>query len=163
MKVVVIGATGHIGTFLIPMLVNAGYEVIFISRGKRQPYVDDPAWKKAKHVILDRKTEKDFSQKIIEMNPDIIVDLINYNIEDTKKMAEAIQNSSFCTHYLYCSSIWAHGRSEVLPVGRESLLKEPMDNYGKDKYESEKYLIEKFRKEKFPMTIIAPGQIAGPG
>ena len=27
MKVVVIGGTGHIGTFLIPMLVNAGYEV----------------------------------------------------------------------------------------------------------------------------------------
>ena len=76
---------------------------------------------------------------------------------------EAIQKSSCCTHYLYCSSIWAHGRSEVLPLGRESLTKEPVCDYGKDKYESEKYLIEKFRKEKFPMTIISPGQISGPG
>ena len=163
MKVVVIGGTGHIGTFLIPMLVNAGYEVIYISRGKRQPYVDDPSWKKAKQVILDRNSEKDFSNKIIEMNPDIIVDLINYNVEDTKKMVEAIQKSSCCTHYLFCSSIWAHGRSEILPVGRESFLKEPPCNYGKDKYESEKYLMEKYRKENFPMTIISPGQIAGPG
>ena len=163
MKVVVIGGTGHIGTFLIPMLVNAGYETIYITRGKRQPYVDDPAWKKAKQVIIDRKTDQDFVQKVIEMNPDIIVDLINYNIEDTKKIVEAIQKSSCCTHYLYCSSIWSQGRSEVLPLGRDSLKKEPVCDYGKDKYESEKYLIEKYRKEKFPMTIISPGQISGPG
>ena len=163
MKVVVIGGTGHIGTFLIPMLVRSGYETIYISRGQRQPYVDDPAWKKAQQVILDRNSDKDFVQKVIEMNPDIIVDLINYNIEDTKKIVEAIQKSSCCTHYLYCSSIWAHGRSEILPVGRESLKKEPVCDYGKDKYKSEKYLIEKFRKEKFPMTIISPGQISGPG
>lgn len=32
MKVVVIGATGHIGTYLVPMLVKAGYEVIAITR-----------------------------------------------------------------------------------------------------------------------------------
>ena len=163
MKVVVIGGTGHIGTFLIPMLVNAGYEVIYISRGKRQPYIDDPAWIKAKHVILDRSSEKDFSLKIVEMNPDIIVDLINYNVEDTQKMVEAINKSSCCSHYLFCSTIWAHGRSEILPVGRESLMKEPVGNYGKDKYESEKYLLEKYRKEKFPVTIIPQGQIAGPG
>ena len=28
MKIVVIGGTGHIGTFLIPMLVKEGYETI---------------------------------------------------------------------------------------------------------------------------------------
>ena len=85
MKVVVIGGTGHIGTFLIPMLVNAGYETIYITRGKRQPYVDDPASKKAQKVIMDRNSDKDFVQKVIEMNPDVIVDLINYNINETKK------------------------------------------------------------------------------
>ena len=162
MKVVVIGGTGHIGTFLIPMLVKAGYETIYITRGKSKPYVDDPAWKKAKSEILDRNSDN-FVEKVIEMKPDIIVDLINYKVEDTKKIVKAIQQSSCCTHYLYCSSIWAHGRSEVLPVGRESLKKEPPCDYGKDKYESEKFLIEKFRKEHFPMTIISPGQISGGG
>ena len=72
MKVVVIGGTGHIGTFLIPMLVNAGFETIYITRGKSQPYVDDPAWKKAQKVILDRNFDKDFVQKVLEMKPDII-------------------------------------------------------------------------------------------
>ena len=33
MNVVVTGGCGHIGTYLIPMLVRAGYEVINITRG----------------------------------------------------------------------------------------------------------------------------------
>jgi nucleoside-diphosphate-sugar epimerase len=163
MKVIVIGGTGHIGTFLIPMLVKSGYQTIYITRGKSKPYVDDIAWEKAQNIILDRNSDKDFVKKIMEINPDIIVDLINYNINETKKIVEAIQKSSCCSHYLYCSSIWAHGRSQVLPIGRESLTKEPICDYGKDKYESEKYLLEKYRKENFPVTIISPGQISGPG
>jgi nucleoside-diphosphate-sugar epimerase len=120
-------------------------------------------WKKVTKVTLDRVNDKDFEQKLMEMKPDIIVDLINYNIEQTKKIVSAIQNNSFCSHYLFCSSVWAHGRSEILPITNESILKEPVCDYGKDKYSSEKFLIEKFRKEKFPVTIIAPGQISGPG
>ena len=37
MRVVVIGGTGHIGTYLVPRLVESGYEVLSLSRGKRQP------------------------------------------------------------------------------------------------------------------------------
>jgi uncharacterized protein YbjT (DUF2867 family) len=38
MRVVVIGGTGHVGTYLVPHLVEAGYDVICISRGWRDPY-----------------------------------------------------------------------------------------------------------------------------
>ena len=37
-RVVVIGATGHIGAYLVPRLVRAGHEVIAVSRGEREPY-----------------------------------------------------------------------------------------------------------------------------
>ena len=43
MKAVVTGASGHIGTYLVPMLVNAGYEVTTITRGEPKPYEADPA------------------------------------------------------------------------------------------------------------------------
>jgi uncharacterized protein YbjT (DUF2867 family) len=36
-RVVVIGATGHIGSYLVPRLVPAGHEVIAMSRGTRGP------------------------------------------------------------------------------------------------------------------------------
>ena len=41
MRIVVIGGSGHIGTFLVPRLVRAGHEVVNISRGQRSSYVDD--------------------------------------------------------------------------------------------------------------------------
>ena len=44
-RVVVIGATGHIGTYLVPRLVRAGYEVVAVSRGERQPYHDAVEWR----------------------------------------------------------------------------------------------------------------------
>ncbi len=41
-RVVVIGATGHIGTYLVPRLVCGGHEVIAMSRGAREPYQASP-------------------------------------------------------------------------------------------------------------------------
>ena len=35
MRVVVIGGSGHVGTYLIPRLVAAGHEVVNVSRGQR--------------------------------------------------------------------------------------------------------------------------------
>ena len=43
-RVVVIGATGHIGTYLVPRLVDRGHEVIAVSRGARGPYQASPRW-----------------------------------------------------------------------------------------------------------------------
>lgn len=161
MKVVVIGGSGHIGTFLIPKLVKAGYEVVNITRGISQPYVPDKAWDKVEKITLDREKDKDFAQKVAKMEADIVVDLINFHIEDTKKMVEALKDTRL-SHYLFCSSIWAHGRSETIPAD-PNCIKEPLDDYGKNKYQSELYLKEQFRINKFPATIIMPGQISGPG
>jgi uncharacterized protein YbjT (DUF2867 family) len=43
MRVVVIGGSGHVGTFLVPQLVEAGHEVVSISRDQREPYQFHPA------------------------------------------------------------------------------------------------------------------------
>ena len=105
MKVIVTGGCGHIGTYLVPMLVREGYEVVSITRGQSKPYEDDPAWQRVERVMLDRSREPDFADKIVKMNPDIVVDLINFDVKDTKAMAEALKDSS-CSHYLFCSSCW---------------------------------------------------------
>ena len=44
MRIVVIGATGHTGGYLVPRLVEAGHDVVAISRGRQAPYREDPAW-----------------------------------------------------------------------------------------------------------------------
>ena len=162
MKAVVIGGKGHIGTYLCPMLVKNGFEVVSITRGNSQPYEDDYAWKDVESVFLDRNKCSNFEEQVISMNPDIITDLVNFNIEDTKKMVEAIKKSNV-SHYLYCSSCWAYGMAEILPFNKDDMNKVPLDEYGKDKLASEMYLKEEYRKNGFPATIVMPGQISGPG
>lgn len=161
MKVVVIGGGGHIGTFLIPKLVRENHEVISVSRGKSQPYTKDWAWNKIQHVILDRSTDKEFNQKIAALNADVVIDLICFTLEEVKELVEALKPTNL-SHYLYCSSIWTHGRAEILPADPNG-IKYPLDEYGIQKYESEKYLKHEFRVNNFPATVIMPGQISGPG
>ncbi len=56
MDIVVIGGTGHIGTFLVPRLVNSGHRVTVLSRGQGQPYQEDPAWNTVRR--LDRRSSR---------------------------------------------------------------------------------------------------------
>jgi nucleoside-diphosphate-sugar epimerase len=70
MKIVVIGGTGHVGTYLIPGLVTAGHEVISVSRQKRKPYSDHAAWKDVKQVVIDRveaDKKKSFGKQISKL------------------------------------------------------------------------------------------------
>ena len=161
-KVAVIGAAGHIGTYLIPMLADNGYETVAITRKMSMPYEDAPAWQKVKRVLIDREKDPDFIKFLKEMAPDIIVDLVNFNIEDTKKIADCFRGSGL-SHYLYCSSCWAHGMAETVPFDPDDPQKKPLDDYGKDKFASETYLKKQYRENGFPATIIMPGQISGPG
>ena len=56
--VVAIGSTGHVGTYLTPRLVAAGYEVTAVSRGHRDPYQPHAAWNSVRKVTLDRVAEE---------------------------------------------------------------------------------------------------------
>lgn len=58
-RVVVIGASGHIGTYLVPRLVEAGHHVVAVSRGNAKPYLPHAAWSRVMHKILDRAVMED--------------------------------------------------------------------------------------------------------
>lgn len=163
LKTVVIGGSGHIGSYLLPKLVRAGHKVINITRGQSKPYTDDVFWREVEHLILDRDKEpvKEFESKIAALNADIVVDLINFTLESTKSIAAALKNTNL-SHYVYCSSIWAHGKTTTIPVV-EDQPKFPLDEYGIQKAKSEEYLHNLYRQQGFPETVIMPGQISGPG
>ena len=162
MKAVVIGGTGHIGTYLVPMFVNAGFETVCITRGKSEPYERDPAWERAERLVLDRNADPDFSAKVAALDADVVVDLVAFEPAEVEAMAAALSGTRL-SHYLYCSSCWAHGRAEVLPLDPNSMLKEPLCDYGRKKFETERLLKDLFLQKGFPATVIMPGQISGPG
>jgi len=54
MKVVILGGSGHVGTYLVPRLVTAGHQVVNVSRGRSAPYQPHAAWTEVQTVTLDR-------------------------------------------------------------------------------------------------------------
>ncbi len=163
MRVVLIGATGHIGSYLVPRLVEAGHSVTAISRGKSSPYFSHPAWKGVKQLSLDREElEKrgEFGQRIAQEEADVVIDLICFTRESAAQLVEALEGK--VQHLISCGSIWVHGPSIVVPT-TEAQERAPIGEYGEGKAQIEEYLLEKARRDGFPATVIHPGHIVGPG
>ena len=56
-RVVVIGGSGHVGTYLVPALVERGHEVVNVSRGQSAPYrptPPGPRWNRSPPTALRR-------------------------------------------------------------------------------------------------------------
>jgi nucleoside-diphosphate-sugar epimerase len=159
MRVVITGGSGHIGSFLTPRLVEAGYTVISVSRTQRQPYVFHGAWQKVEQVTADRN-DADFAQRVRDLEPDIVIDLISYTPESTRLLVEALKGR--VQQFLHCGTIWVHGPSVEVPVTEEQPRK-PFGDYGIRKAEIEAYLIDQARRQGFPAVVLHPGHLVGPG
>ena len=163
MRTVVIGSSGHIGTYLVPRLVEAGHEVIAISRGKREPYQPNAAWKEVHQVVLNRAEEDakgDFGKRVREMKPDAVIDLICFTEPSARQIVEALRGQ--VQHFLHCGTIWVHGPSVQVP-STEMQPRRPFGDYGIQKAAIEAYLLDEARRNNFPATILHPGHIVGPG
>jgi nucleoside-diphosphate-sugar epimerase len=162
-RVIVIGATGHVGTYLVPLLVEAGHEVVAISRGRAEPYRAHRAWQNVEIRQMDREAlEKagTFGKEILALKGEIVIDKICFTLESARQLVEAL--SGHVSHFLHTGTIWTHGASAIVPTP-EDAPKRPFGDYGVQKAAIERYLLEKARMERFPATLIHPGHIVGPG
>ena len=163
MRVVIIGGTGHVGTYLVPRLVGAGHEVVCVSRQQRQPYHPDAAWKSVQMIRMDRDVAEqagEFGERVRELMPDVIIDLICFTPESARHLVEAVRGK--VQHLLHCGTIWVHGHSVEVPTTEEQ-PRSPFGEYGVNKAAIERYLLEEGRRNGLPVTIVHPGHITGPG
>jgi nucleoside-diphosphate-sugar epimerase len=163
MRVVILGGKGHIGTYLVPRLVEEGHEVLSVSRGQQQPYQPHAAWKQVRQITLDRGTEEaggSFGKRIRELQPDVVMDMICFTLESAQQLVEALEGH--LQHFLHCGTIWVHGPSVEVPT-TEAQARRPFGEYGIQKAAIEIYLLEKARRQGFPATVLHPGHIVGPG
>ncbi len=163
MRIVVIGGVGHVGTYMVPRLVEAGHEVIVISRGQRQPYRPHAAWRKVQMVIADRAAEDAagiFGQRVRDLRPDVVVDMICFRLESARQIAEALRGQ--VQHFLHCGTIWVHGPTVQAPT-EETQPRRPFGEYGIQKAAIEAYLLDQARRGDLPATCLHPGHIVGPG
>lgn len=163
MRVVVIGATGHIGTYLVPRLVDEGHEVMAISRGGRAPYQENELWGKVERVTLDRDAADHagtFGATVASMGPDAVVDLVCFTVASARQLADALAPAG--SYLLHCGTIWSHGSAVEVPV-REDAPRRPFGDYGTQKAAIEQLLLGMARDGALPCTVLHPGHIVGPG
>jgi nucleoside-diphosphate-sugar epimerase len=162
-RVIIIGGTGHVGTYMVPYLVEAGHEVINLSRQERKPYHPDLAWNKVTQVHVDRDLEENagtFGRRVSDLRPDVVIDMVCFKLESAHQLVEALHGQ--VQHFLHCGTIWVHGPSAVVPTTEEQ-LRRPFGEYGIQKAAIENYLLEQAHRYGFPATILHPGHIVGPG
>lgn len=164
MKIVVIGATGHVGTYLVPRLVRHGHEVIAVSRGTSVPYQQSDAWGPVERVIADRDTEESagtFGDRIAALGADAVVDMICFTEPSARQLVDALRGR--VAQLVSVGTIWTHGTLTEVPV-TEDAPKHPWGEYGTQKAAIERLLLDEARTDGgLRSAIVHPGHISGPG
>lgn len=163
MRVVVIGGTGHIGSFLVPRLVRAGHEVISLSRGVREPYASAAEWQDVRAETVDRTAEDragTFPRRVAGFDADAVIDLICFSVGAAQALVAALRGRT--NHLVHCGSIWRHGPSRILPV-REDDPTPPLGEYGIAKAAIAALLKRETASGGLVTTSLHPGHIVGPG
>jgi len=163
MRVVVVGGTGHIGTWLVPRLAAAGHEVISLSRGMRAPYRSSSWWSSVKQVEVDREAEDQagtFGERIAAFEADTVVDLLCFTLDSATVLTSALEGTG--THLVHCGTIWVHGPGSLVPTVEDQPV-HPTSDYGRDKAEVEEHLLGLSRRGRLRSTVLRAGHISGPG
>lgn len=161
-RIVVIGATGHVGSYLVPRLVRAGHEVVALSRGEREPYVPAVEWRNVQRVTADRDAEDAsgvFGERVAALSADAVIDMLCFTPESARQLVEALRPTR--PLLVHCGTIWVHGPASRVPVTED----EPRTAYGE--YGTGKAAIEALLHREsiaggVPSVVLHPGHISGP-
>jgi nucleoside-diphosphate-sugar epimerase len=162
-RVIVIGATGHIGSYLVPRLVRAGYDVVAVSRGTRAPYHASPEWGSVTTISADRDAEDaagTFGDRVAALHPDVVIDLICFTAASARQLVYALRPSR--PLLVHCGTIWVHGPALRVPV-TEAEPRTAYGDYGTGKAEIEALLHRETLAGGVPAIVLHPGHISGPG
>jgi nucleoside-diphosphate-sugar epimerase len=154
MKILVIGGTGHMGSFLVPMLLEEGHEVYIATRGKNVG-IRNSKLERAKFIRFDTRSDEDILS-LKEYKFDVIVDFPG----NVYRIWQLIGND--VAHIVACGSLWMFGKPRKVPTPPEYQNECPFDVYskrGKEIFE----MAEKSGKGHPHFTAIMPPNVAGPG
>jgi nucleoside-diphosphate-sugar epimerase len=164
MKIVVIGATGHVGGYLVPRLVRAGHDVVSISRGGTPHYRQDPAWNSVTRVTADRDAEDaagTFAGRVADLGPDVVIDMICFTADAASQLVDALRGR--VQRLVMCTTIWTKGTLAEVPAGEDD-GNPPWGDYGTGKAAIESLLVAEAEKSDGLRSIaLRPGHISGPG
>jgi len=154
MKVMVVGGTGHVGQFMVPMLVEAGCEVIVVGTG-RTTVPSAKVWQKVKYVAYTfgsgesaEVLAREKAEVVIEM-PGMISDVY-------------AQFKGQAKHIIACGSTWMFGEPRVVPCPEQTQNQCAFESYAA-RYAELEQLLAQSASDGVAFSAIMPPNICGPG
>jgi nucleoside-diphosphate-sugar epimerase len=171
-KILITGASGFIGSFLVEKALRKGYDVYAgIRESSNLCYLSDP---KIKFIYIDFSSKELLKNQLVKIGKfDFIIhcagvtktcnkkqfDIVNYQY--TKNLIEALLETSMVPEkFVFVSSLAAYGpgQKDIEPIKLTDTPK-PVSYYGKSKLKTELYL--KSLKD-FSYIIFRPTGVYGP-
>lgn len=154
MKILVIGGTGHVGTFLVKKLVNNGHDVYVGTRGKTTQR-DENFFKSVNFITCDSSDDESLSC-LKQYQFDTVVDFPGTAF----KVWNCLKND--VSHLIACGSLWMFGYPHVVPTPEIKQEDSPFGVY-KNRFNEMQIMLSESGQCKAVFTGIMPPNICGPG
>lgn len=168
LKILVTGATGFVGSHIVPELIERGYNVYTLERYVTGRYVLGKRTN-SKKVFGDIKEYFSIKQIIHALQPEVVIHLaatspvaysydhphevIQTNLLGTVNLAEAcLREVPHFRHFLFASTSETYGNGPIPKT--EETQQNPNSPYAASKLACEKYLLYMRDAYRFPMTIL---------
>lgn len=157
MNVLVVGGTGHIGGFLVPMLIDRGHSVTVMTTGRR-PVPDGAEWQNVHFVRADYSREdRSWMDAVVQAEAKAVIDIPG---NDLPALYEAAK--PHCRHLIACGSVWMFGPPRVVPTPPEP--QNPCESPGYAvRYREIVQVRQQAQEDGIAFTAIMPPNICGPG
>lgn len=157
MRVLVLGGTGLISTPIVERLIQSEHDPILINRGQTPSRLSS----QVETVQLDRNDFKAFETAVGDLEIDAVIDMLTFDAH-TAEHAVTVFKDSGIKHYIFCSACAVYGPLNQVPAD-ESEPHNPTGQYGQHKSEAERIFIQALEDHQFPVTIVRPAHVYGPG
>lgn len=157
MKILLMGGTGWLGHHIARQLAKAGYEFTILTRGQKAQFKD--VADEFPTIIADKKDEASM-RDVFKTRYTHIIDTVPTveSITWVKKYAMGVE------HYIHCSSTGGYAPLPFIPCNETAFYKGFARGTGWDKKRIyDEMVMEMYQKEGFPVTVIRPCYITGPG
>lgn len=150
MKILFIGGTGTISTWISRKLLEAGHELTLLNRGNRNSEFEN-----AEHITCDIYDEQNAARLLEGRSFDVVADFIAFSPDAVERDWRLFNGKT--KQYIFISSASAYQKPLSCYVITEST---PLSNskwqYSRNKIACEEALIKHYREDGFPVTIVRP-------
>ena len=175
MKILITGASGFIGSFIVEEALNRGFETwAAVRKSSSRAFLKD---ERIHFIELNLSSEEQLKQQLKDIQFDYVVhaagvtkclhkeDFFRINTEGTKNLVRALMDLQMpLKRFVYISSLSIMGAiREEQPYQeiRERDQAQPNTAYGKSKLEAEQWL-NSLNEKLFPFIILRPTGVYGP-